>query len=71
MSGGGVKGGLTYGETDEIGWSITRDPVHINDWHATMLHLFGLNHLKLTQRFNGLDARLTGVGGHVIHDWIA
>jgi len=71
MAGGGVKGGLTYGETDEIGWSITRDAVHINDWHATMLHLFGLNHLKLTHRFNGLDARLTGVAGNVIHDWIA
>jgi arylsulfatase A-like enzyme len=71
MAGGGVKGGFTYGETDEIGWSITSDPVHINDWHATMLHLFGLNHLQLTHRFNGLDARLTGVGGHVIHDWIA
>jgi uncharacterized protein (DUF1501 family) len=71
LAGGGVKGGLTYGETDEIGWSITRDPVHINDWHATMLHLFGLNHLKLTHRFNGLDARLTGVAGHVIHDWLA
>ncbi len=71
MAGGGVKAGLTYGETDEIGWSITRDPVHLNDWQATMLHLFGLNHLKFTKRFNGLDARLTGVGGNVIHDWVA
>ena len=71
MAGGGVKGGLTYGETDEIGWSITKNPVHINDFHATMLHLFGLNHLKLTHRFQGLDARLTGVAGNVIHDWIA
>jgi uncharacterized protein (DUF1501 family) len=71
MAGGGVKGGLTYGETDEIGWSITRDPVHMNDFHATMLRLFGLNHLKLTHLFNGLDARLTGVGGHVIEEWIA
>ena len=62
---------LTYGETDEIGWSIVRDPVHINDFHATMLHLFGFDHLKLTHRHQGLDARLTGVGGHVIHDWIA
>jgi hypothetical protein len=70
MAGGGVKGGMTYGETDEIGWSITRDPVHVNDWHATMLHLFGLNHLKLTHRFNGLDARLTGVAGNVIDDWV-
>ncbi len=71
MAGGGLKGGMTYGETDEIGWSIVKNPVHINDWHATMLHLFGLNHLKLTHRFQGLDARLTGVGGKVIHDWIA
>lgn len=71
MAGGGVKGGLTYGETDEIGWSISKDPVHINDFHATLLHLFGMNHLKLTYRFQGLDARLTGIGGHVIHDWLA
>jgi hypothetical protein len=71
MAGGGVRSGLTYGETDEIGWSIVRDPVHINDFHATMLQLFGLNHLKLTHRFQGLDARLTGVGGHVIDAWIA
>ncbi len=70
MAGGGVRGGLTYGETDEIGWSIVRDPVHINDFHATMLHLFGLNHLKLTRRFNGLDARLTGIAGHVINEWV-
>lgn len=71
MAGGGVKGGMTYGATDEIGWSITKNPVHINDWHATMLQLFGLNHLKLTHRSNGLDARLTGVAGNVVHDWIA
>jgi len=71
MAGGGLKGGMTYGETDEIGWSITKNPVHINDFHATMLHLFGLNHLKLTHRFQGLDARLTGVAGNVIHDWVA
>jgi hypothetical protein len=70
-AGGGLKGGLTYGETDEIGWSVAKDPVHINDFHATMLHLFGLNHLKLTYRFQGLDARLTGLGGKVIRDWIA
>jgi hypothetical protein len=71
MAGGGIKGGLTYGSTDEIGWSITGNPVHINDWHATMLYLFGLNHLKLIHRFNGLDARLTGVGGRVLKEWIA
>jgi len=70
MAGGGVRGGMTYGETDEIGWSITKDPVHVNDFQATMLQLFGLDHLKLTHRFQGQDARLTGVGGHVIKDWI-
>jgi hypothetical protein len=71
MAGGGVKGGTVYGATDDIGWSIIQDPVHINDFHATVLHLFGLNHLKLTHRFQGLDARLTGVGGRVIHEWLA
>lgn len=71
MAGGGVKGGLTYGETDEIGWSIVKNPVHINDFHATFLHFFGLDHLRLTHRHQGLDARLTGVAGKLIQDWIA
>jgi hypothetical protein len=71
MAGGGVRGGLTYGATDEIGWSVVEKPVHINDFHATVLHLFGMDHLKLTYRHQGLDARLTGVAGNVIHDWIA
>jgi hypothetical protein len=71
MAGGGLKGGLTYGETDEIGWGITRDPVHINDFHATMLHLFGLDHLRLTHRFQGRDFRLTDVAGKVVKDWLA
>ena len=71
MAGGGIKGGQTYGETDEIGWGITKDPVHINDFHATMLHLFGLDHLKLTHRFQGRDFRLTDVAGKVIPAWIA
>jgi hypothetical protein len=71
MAGGGVKGGLTYGATDEIGWSITEKPVHINDLHATIMKLFGFDHLKLTVRHQGLDARLTGVAGNVIDEWIA
>ncbi len=71
MAGGGLKGGLTFGETDEIGWNITRDPVHINDLHATMLHLFGLDHLRLTHRFQGRDFRLTDVAGKVIKPWLA
>ena len=71
LAGGGLKGGLTWGESDEVGWGIAKDPVHINDLHATMLQQFGMDHLKLTHRFQGRDFRLTDVGGHVIHDWIA
>jgi len=71
MAGGGIKGGQVYGETDEIGWSPVVDPVHINDFHATILHLFGLDHLKLTHRFQGRDYRLTDLAGKVIPRWIA
>lgn len=71
MAGGGIRGGQIYGESDEIGWGIARDPVHINDFHATMLHLFGLDHLQLTHRFQGRDFRLTDVGGRVIQPWLA
>lgn len=71
LAGGGIKGGMTYGETDEIGWNIVKDPVHINDLHATMLHLFGLDHLRLTHRFQGRDFRLTDVAGKVARDWLA
>ncbi len=71
MAGGGVKGGQIYGETDDLGWNITRDPVHINDFHATLLHLFGLNHEALTYRYEGRDFRLTDVAGKVITPWLA
>lgn len=71
MAGGGTKGGLIYGDSDEIGWGVARDPVHMNDFHATLLHLFGLDHLKLTHRYQGRDFRLTDVGGKVIQDWLA
>ena len=71
MAGGGIKGGQVYGETDELGWGITKDPVHINDLHATMLHLFGLDHLKLTHRNQGRDFRLTDVGGKVMKQWLS
>jgi uncharacterized protein (DUF1501 family) len=70
MAGGGVRGGQVYGETDEIGWGITKDPVHINDFHATLLHLFGIDHLRLTHRHQGRDFRLTDVAGKVVHDWL-
>jgi uncharacterized protein (DUF1501 family) len=71
MAGGGIKGGQTYGETDELGWGVVRDPVHINDFHATLLYLFGLDHLKLTHRFQGRDFRLTDVAGKVVKPWLA
>ncbi|MCA9069122.1 MAG: DUF1501 domain-containing protein, partial [Planctomycetaceae bacterium] len=59
LAGGGIRGGQVYGETDEIGWAPAKDPVHVNDMHATMLKLFGLDHLRLTYRFQGRDFRLT------------
>ncbi len=71
LAGGGLKRGTTYGATDDIGWHIADKPVHINDLHATLLHQFGLDHLRLTYRFQGRDFRLTDVGGRVISEWIA
>jgi hypothetical protein len=61
MAGGGVRPGYTHGETDEIGWAPARDPVHVNDFQATLLHLFGLDHRRLTFKHQGLDQRLTTV----------
>jgi hypothetical protein len=71
LAGGGIKGGQVYGATDEIGWNAVENPVHPNDLHATMLHQFGLDHLKLTYRFQGRDFRLTDVGGRLIPEWLA
>lgn len=68
LAGGGVKGGQIIGETDEIGWGVAKDPVHVHDLHATLLHLFGLDHKKLTYRFQGRDFRITDVAGHVVRD---
>ncbi|MFO0892061.1 MAG: DUF1501 domain-containing protein [Isosphaeraceae bacterium] len=61
MAGGGTKGGTIYGETDEFSYNIVKDPVHIRDFHATVLHLLGFDHRRFTYRFQGLDQRLTGV----------
>ena len=61
MAGGGVRKGYVHGETDEFGWAPIRDPVHVNDLQATLLHLFGLDHLRLTYKFQGLDQRLTSI----------
>ena len=71
LAGGGVKGGVSYGETDEIGHKAAVNKAHINDLHATILHLMGMNHEKLTYRHNGRDFRLTDVAGVVIKDVIA
>jgi uncharacterized protein (DUF1501 family) len=61
MAGAGVKGGLTYGATDELGYYAVENPVHVRDLHATMLHLLGIDHARLTYKYQGLDFRLTGV----------
>ncbi|MCA9216096.1 MAG: DUF1501 domain-containing protein [Planctomycetales bacterium] len=66
LAGGGVKGGLAYGETDEFGYYAVRDKVHMHDLHATILHLLGIDHLKLTYRYAGRDFRLTDVYGEVV-----
>jgi uncharacterized protein (DUF1501 family) len=71
MAGGGVKGGTTFGRTDEIGYHAVENPVHVHDLHATILHLLGLDHKRLIYRFQGRDFRLTDVAGEVIHPILA
>ena len=71
MAGGGIRGGMTYGETDEMGMSAVVHPLDIHDVHATILHQLGVNHERLTYRFGGRDTRLTDVHGRVLHDIIA
>jgi uncharacterized protein (DUF1501 family) len=65
MAGGGVKGGTVYGETCPYGYNVVQDSMHVHDFHATMLHLLGIDHERLTFRFQGRDFRLTDVHGHV------
>jgi len=71
IAGGGIQGGTIYGETDEFGYKVVKDKVEIHDLHATMLHLLGLNHKKLTFRFSGRDMRLTDVAGNLIEGILA
>jgi hypothetical protein len=71
LAGGGIKGGMSYGETDDFGNNIVSDPVHIHDLHATMLHQLGFDHEQLTFRHAGRDFRLTDVHGRVVHDILA
>ena len=68
MAGGGIKPGLTYGATDDFGYNLTRDGVHVNDFHATILHQLGIEHTKLIYRSQGRDFRLTDVAGKVVKD---
>lgn len=71
LAGGGIKGGMTYGATDDFGWKVVDKPVHVHDIHATILYLMGIDHTKLTFRSSGRDYRLTDVAGNLIHDIIA
>ena len=71
MAGGGVKRGFAYGKTDDIGFNVAENPMHVNDFHATLLHLLGMDHERLTFKFQGLDMRVTGVAGNVVPDIIA
>jgi uncharacterized protein (DUF1501 family) len=71
VAGGGFKGGITYGKTDEYSYNIVENPVEVHDLHATMLHLLGLNHEKLVYRAQGRDYRLTDVKGRIVRDILA
>lgn len=71
LAGGGIKGGMAYGATDELGFKAVEKPVHVHDLHATMLYLLGIDHTKLTYQYSGRDFRLTDTAGQVIHDIIA
>ncbi len=72
MAGGGVKSGITHGTTDELGFAAAENPVSVTDWHATVLHLLGLDFHKLTYNRNGFDEKLTGVDeARVVDDILA
>ena len=71
MAGGGVKTGITLGRTDDLGYNVVEDPVDVHDLHATILHLLGVDHTKLTYRFQGRDFRLTDVSGNVVRKLLA
>jgi hypothetical protein len=71
LAGGGIKGGIVHGATDDFGWHSVKDKVHVHDLHATLLHLMGIHHEKLTYRYAGRDYRLTDVHGHVVKEILA
>ena len=71
MAGGGVKGGTSYGSTDPLGYNVQEDPVHVHDFHATLLHLLGIDHERLTFKYQGRRFRLTDVHGRVVKSILA
>jgi len=71
MAGGGIKPGFVYGETDEFGYNIVNNPVHVHDFQATLLHLLGIDHERLTYKYQGRRFRLTDVEGHLVKDILA
>jgi hypothetical protein len=71
MAGGGIRGGITHGETDDFSYNVVRDPVHIHDLNATLLHCLGMDHERLTFRHQGRDFRLTDIHGNVVKELLA
>jgi hypothetical protein len=71
MAGGGVKAGISYGESDDLAMNVVKDPVHVHDFQATVLHLLGIDHERLTFKFQGRYFRLTDVHGKVVPDLLA
>jgi hypothetical protein len=71
MAGGGIKGGIVHGATDDFGWHAVEKPVHVHDIHATLLHQLGMDHTRLTYHYSGRDFRLTDIEGNVIREIIA
>ena len=71
LAGAGIKGGVTHGETDDYGYNIVKDPVHVHDLNATILHLLGIQHERLTYKFQGRDFRLTDVHGDLVKGILA
>jgi hypothetical protein len=71
LAGGGIKGGVSYGQSDDFGMDVGENGVHVHDLNATILHLLGMDHERLTYRYQGREFRLTDVEGQVVHDIIA
>jgi hypothetical protein len=71
MAGGGIKPGMSYGETDDVGYNIAKDPVHVHDFQATVMHLMGIDHEQLTFKYQGRRFRLTDVHGKVVQPILA